>query len=117
MDLASQRNSLPLPKIRETKGIHLPPEKFRLTQPNYAVLPDKDSVSHVSSTSSLAAKTGTPIARPPPVSSAPRPLAPPAPPPAKVSRPRDEDDYDNDEPSSSSSTTTTTPAEKRQRTA
>ena len=37
MDLARVRNSIPLPPLRDTPGISLPPEADTLLQPNYQI--------------------------------------------------------------------------------
>eukprot|EP00898_Chlorokybus_atmophyticus_P008636 jgi/Chlat1/8774/Chrsp90S00679 len=41
MELAQQRNSVPLPPLNTKPGIPLPPEQFTLTAPNYQAFPRK----------------------------------------------------------------------------
>eukprot|EP00300_Choanocystis_sp_HF-7_P043085 c9709_g1_i3.p1 GENE.c9709_g1_i3~~c9709_g1_i3.p1 ORF type:complete len:264 (+),score=43.22 c9709_g1_i3:1-792(+) len=42
--LAKKKNAVALPLVPSTLGIHLPPEKFRLSKPNYQVVPRPPAV-------------------------------------------------------------------------
>jgi len=59
LEVAKQKNSIPLPQLKACSGLRLPPDRFCLTQPNYKLQFYKRAIASSSSQSPSATKSQT----------------------------------------------------------